>query len=57
MVETLIISVSYAWYTNNKETNVSGIGSTASDSISILNQGIFREKRWFTQFSLARGVN
>ena len=39
---TLIISVSYAWYTNNKEVDASGIGSTATDSISILNQGIFK---------------
>jgi hypothetical protein len=40
---TLVISVSYAWYTNNKKTDASGIGSTASDSISILNQGIFKD--------------
>lgn len=41
---TLIISVSYAWYTNNKEVDASsGIASTASNSISILNQGIFKD--------------
>ena len=39
---TLVISVAYAWYTNNKETNATGIASTASDSISILNQGIYK---------------
>ena len=40
---TLIISVSYAWYTNNKEVQSTGIASTASDSISILNQGIYKK--------------
>lgn len=40
---TLLISVSYAWYTNNKEVDATGIASTASDSISILNQGIFKD--------------
>lgn len=41
---TLIISVSYAWYTNNKEVDASGgIASTASNSISILNQGVYKD--------------
>lgn len=43
LVMTLIISVSYAWYTNNEDVDASGIGSTASDSISILNQGIYKD--------------
>ena len=40
---TLLISVSYAWYTNNKNVNSTGIGSVASESISILSQGMYKK--------------
>ena len=39
---TLIISVSYAWYTNNEKVDSTGLASSASDAISILNQGIYK---------------
>ena len=40
---TLIISVSYAWYTNNKDVSSTGIASTSSNSISVLNQGMYKK--------------
>ena len=40
---TLIISVSYAWYTNNKDVSATGIASTSSNSISVLNQGMYKK--------------
>ena len=39
---TLVISVGYAWYTNNKNVSASGIASTASNSISVVSQGIYK---------------
>ena len=43
LLATLLISVSYGWYTSNKEVSSSGIASTASKVISVLNQGIYKK--------------